>query len=140
MQLWFEAHHSRDASGYHIFLERKYKDGDTLLIVLSMNENVVGTRKKSNRLFYRFSLAFWRKQVFFRNRQRSDCSCEMPKGQRSRREEEAGTAEWSRRVVRGGGGRGGTGQMGRNVDAIIKNAILRRDKDILRGCLGISAL
>ena len=45
MQLWFEAHHSRDASGYHIFLERKYKDGDTLLIVLSMNENVVGTRK-----------------------------------------------------------------------------------------------
>ena len=29
----------------------------------------------------------------------------MPKGQRSRREEEAGTAEWSRRVVRGGGGK-----------------------------------
>ena len=56
----------------------------------------------------------------------------MPKGQRSRREEGAGTAEWSRRVVRGGG-RGGTGQMGRNVDALMKNATLRRDKDILRG-------
>ena len=46
MQLWSEAHHSRDASDYHILLERKYKDGNTLLIVLSMNENVVGIRKK----------------------------------------------------------------------------------------------
>ena len=32
MQLWFEADHSRDASGYHILSERKYEDGDTLLI------------------------------------------------------------------------------------------------------------
>ena len=56
--------------------------------------------------------------------ERSDCSCEMSKGQRTRSEEEAETAEWSRKAVSGGGG-GGTGQVGRNVDAIIKNTILR---------------
>lgn len=40
----------------------------------------------------------------------------------------------------GGGGREAVGQVSRNVDAVIKNTILRREKDVLRAYLGLSAL
>lgn len=54
----------------------------------------------------------------------------MPKGQRSRAEEEAGSAVRLSELC--AGRRGHAGQVGGNVTVAIKRTILRRDKDVLK--------
>ena len=80
------------------------------LIVSSMNENTVGTREKSNRLYYCFPLAFWRKMVFFRNREirlllwdvQGPKNKERGGGWNSRMVQES-CERWGRRRYRAGG-------------------------------------
>lgn len=98
-----------------------------------MNDNVMGTKKKSNSKNVISSLSHLSgRRSLSSETGRSYCftqDAQGPKIQERGRGWRSSKAQESYR----GGRRGGAGQVGRNINVVIKRTILRRDRDVLGG-------